>query len=74
MRAFFNIKGEGVKRHIEYAVYKGDNLIVMGAAEQCAAQLKVTAQYIYWMTTQAAQRRLAKRKNPDRCTIAFIVD
>ena len=58
----------------EHAVYKGDDLVVMGTAEQCAAKMKTTAQYIYWMTTQAAQRRLAKRKNPERCTIAITIE
>lgn len=58
----------------EYAVYKGDRLLAMGTAEECAEIMGVTREYIYWMTTPAAKRRLAKRKNPANATVAFRVD
>lgn len=57
----------------EYAVYKGDELLAMGTAEECAEVLKVKPEYIRWLTTPTAKRRLAKRKNPDRCTVGDII-
>jgi len=58
----------------EYAVYKGDKLLSIGTAEECAAELGVTKEYITWMTTPIAKSRLAKRKRPERCTVGIIVD
>jgi hypothetical protein len=58
----------------EYAVYKGENLIALGTLEECASKLNVTKEYIYWLTTPTAKRRLAKRKNPEKCTTAVRLD
>lgn len=58
----------------EYAVYKGEDLIVMGTAEECADYMGVTPEYIYWMTTPVGKRRLANRKRPERCTTAVLLD
>ena len=41
----------------------------MGTAFECAEELKVQPDYIKWLTTPTATRRLAKRKNPDKCTV-----
>lgn len=54
----------------EYAVYKGDKLIVMGTAEECADFMNVTPEYIKWMTTPTGKNRLANRKRPENCTTA----
>lgn len=54
----------------EFAVYKGEELIVIGTAEECATELNVQSKYIHWLTTPTAKRRLAKRKKPDRCIVA----
>lgn len=61
-------------RDAVYAVYKGDEMIAMGTAQECAEKLDVRPDYIYWMTTPAGKRRLAKRKNPDKATTAVVVD
>lgn len=58
----------------EYAVYKGENLLAMGTAAECAEKMRVSEEYIYWLTTPTAKRRLAKRKNPDKCTVADVLD
>jgi len=58
----------------EYAVYKGENLLAIGTLEECADKLNVTKEYIYWLTTPTAKRRLAKRKNPEKCTVAVRLD
>lgn len=58
----------------EYAVYKGDDLLVMGTREVCADILKVKPQTIYYYTTEAYQRKLEKRKHPERCRHAVVLD
>lgn len=58
----------------EYAVYKGDDLIVMGTAQECADYMGVTKEYIIWLTMPTAKRRLASRKHPDRCTTAELIE
>lgn len=55
---------------MEYAVYKGENLICIGTANECAEVMDVTPAYIKWMTTPTGKRRLASRKNPAKCTTA----
>lgn len=54
----------------EYAVYKGDELIAMGTAVECAEIMNVQPSYIKWLTTPTHKRRLANRKSPERCTTA----
>lgn len=54
----------------EFAIYKGEKLLVIGSAEECATELKVQPKYIHWLTTPTAKQRLAKRKNPEKCVVA----
>jgi|HigsolmetaAR201D_1030396.scaffolds.fasta_scaffold27140_2 hypothetical protein len=61
-------------RNAIYAVYKGDEMVAMGTAQECAEKLGVRPDYIYWMTTPAGKRRLATRKNPDQATTADVID
>jgi orotate phosphoribosyltransferase-like protein len=58
----------------EYAVYKGEELLAMGTAEECAAELNVTKEYIVWLTMPTAKKRLAQRKNPGKCTVGILLD
>jgi hypothetical protein len=53
----------------EYAIYKGEELLCIGTKEECAKELGVQPEYIYWLTTPTAKRRLASRKNPEKCTV-----
>ncbi|ADC52171.1 MULTISPECIES: hypothetical protein [Alkalihalophilus] len=55
----------------EYAVYKGDEFLVLGTAEECAKQLNVSADYIKWLTMPTAKRRVEKSKNPEKCMVAI---
>ncbi len=59
-----------LKRISEFAVYKGEELLAIGTAEECADKLQVQPEYINWLTTPTAKRRLANRKRPERCTTA----
>ncbi|WP_260632867.1 hypothetical protein [Paenibacillus xylanexedens] len=58
----------------EFAVYKGDIMLAMGTATECAEKLGVSEKYIYWLTMPTAKRRLAKRKNPEKCVVADVID
>lgn len=53
----------------EYAVYKGEELLCMGTASECAKQLDVHPEYIQWLTTPTAKKRLANRKRPEKCVV-----
>lgn len=52
----------------EYAVYKGDNLVAMGTAKECAEHLGVTPKYIQWLSTPSGKRRMESRKKPYKNT------
>lgn len=67
-------KGMSYKRNAIYAVYKGDDLLVTGTAEECAEELGVTQEYIHYMVTPVGKKRLANRKNPDKATTADVID
>jgi len=54
----------------EYAIYKGEELLAIGTAQECAEELGVTADYIYWLTTPSGKRRAEGRKNPYEATTA----
>lgn len=59
---------------VEYAVYKGDDLLVIGTASECAKQLNVDPSYVRRMITPTAKRRLAKRAHPEKCVAGFRLD
>lgn len=58
----------------EYAVYKGEQLLVMGSAHHCAEFLGVQPETIYYYTTDAYQRKLEKRGSRENVRIAVRID
>ncbi|MGF0347628.1 hypothetical protein ACQR3P_28725 [Rhodococcus sp. IEGM1300] len=58
----------------EYAVYKGEKLLIMGTARECAKVLGVLPETVYYYTTDAYQRKLQKRGNPQNVRIAVCLD
>lgn len=46
----------------EYVVYKGESLICIGTAKECAAEMNVRPETIKFYTTPTYQKRLARRK------------
>jgi hypothetical protein len=70
----YNRGVERVKAEPEYAVYKGEDLIVMGTKYECAEKLNVKPDTIVWLTYPTAKRRLAARKRPERCTTVIRLD
>lgn len=57
-----------------YAVYKGEDLVVMGTKRQCARKLGVQEATIYYYTSAAYERKRLKRKSPDNAIVAFVVE
>lgn len=57
-------------RDVEYAIYKGDDLIITGTVQECADFMGVTAQYIYSLASPSRKKIIANRKNPDKATMA----
>ncbi|PEK34101.1 hypothetical protein [Bacillus pseudomycoides] len=47
----------------EYTVYKGESFVCIGTIRECAHHMGVRPKTIYFYTTQAYHRRIAKRKN-----------
>lgn len=58
----------------EYAVYKGDQLLCIGTAEQCAEDLGVRPDTIRFYTTPAYQERINKRRRSKNARTAIRVD
>lgn len=46
----------------EYAVYKGDDLLVIGTIQECAEFLGVKKETVKFYMTPTYQRRIEKRK------------
>ncbi len=66
--------GMTYKRNAIYAVYKNDEMIAMGTADECAAELDVQPEYITWMATPTGKRRYESRKNKDKAQTAVVID
>lgn len=55
-----------------YAVYKGDDLIVVGTSKECADYMGVSPRYIHRMVTPAHHKYIKEKyKKPDRATFAI---
>ncbi|UJF15082.1 hypothetical protein LZ578_08730 [Jeotgalibaca sp. MA1X17-3] len=50
----------------EYAIYRGEDLLFTGTAQECADELGVTKKYIQWLTTPSGMKRLAALKRPEK--------
>lgn len=58
----------------EYAIYRGDDLLFIGDVEECAKKLGVSKNYIRWLATGYAHRRLDKMQNPSKAQVAVRLD
>lgn len=63
-----------VKYYGEFAVYRGDEIVAMGTAEECAEGLGVSPKYIRWMTTPYGRKLTNSRKNANKATTAVKLD
>ena len=48
---------------MDYAVYKGDELLGIGTAKELAERLKVKVETIKFYSTASYQKRIKKRKS-----------
>lgn len=46
----------------EYAVYKGEEFIMIGTAKECAEETGVSEKSIRWLSTPTAKKRQANRE------------
>lgn len=44
-----------------YAIYKGDEFLYMGTAEECAKKFNVKRKTVYYWNTKAYKKRIANR-------------
>ena len=47
---------------MDYAVYKGEDILCIGTVEECAEHMGVTPETIKWYTYPTYHKRVAKRK------------
>lgn len=59
---------------MDYALYKGDNLISIGTMHEIAKELGVQERTIYYLTTDAYKRKLGKSKNPRNRRVLILID
>ncbi len=67
-------KGMTYRKNAIYAVYRNDEIIAMGKADECAEQLKVTPKWIEEMAMPSRKKRFESRKNKERAQIAIVID
>lgn len=58
----------------EYAVYKGDELLVMGTAKECGEYLNISPKTIRFYSFPSYAKRIEKRKNSDNAIISVLID
>lgn len=58
----------------EYAVYKGEELLAIGTADECAKELGVQTQTILFYTYPTYQGRLKKRKASDNVRHVVVLE
>ena len=51
-----------MRSNIEYAIYKGDDLLFIGTIEECMKRFNVTRKTIQWWSYPANYRRAEKGK------------
>lgn len=51
------------RKHKCYTVYKGDEFICMGTADECAKELGVTRRTIYFYNTNTYKKRIIDKPN-----------
>ena len=55
----------------EYAVYKGEELLAIGTARECAQEIGVKEATIRWNATPVGRKRAEKRKKQDKCRVVI---
>lgn len=58
----------------EYAVYKGEELLVVGTASECAQELGVKEETIRWNATPTGRKRAQERKKQHKCRVVVRIE
>ena len=58
----------------DYDVYKGDEFLTVGTAEECAEYLKVKVETIRFYVSATYKRRIKKRGSTNSAIIVFKLD
>lgn len=58
----------------EYAVYKGEELLIIGTAEECAKELNVTVKTIHFCSYPSYLKRIGKSKKPSKALVSVLLD
>ena len=58
----------------EFAVYRGEELLVMGTAKECAEFLNIKPKTVKYYSTPTWRKRYEGRKKPEKCLIAVKLD
>lgn len=59
---------------MEYSVYKGDDLVCIGTAQECAKAIGVKVSSIQWYATPSGKRHVEKCKRPEKCIVVERLD
>jgi len=54
------------RKYKQYAVYKGEKLLVMGTAKECAEHLGIKPMTVYFYSSPAYMDRIADLNNTER--------
>lgn len=58
----------------EYAVYQGDELLVLGTADECAKLLDISPERVRIMSYKSHRQYVENSKHPERMRIAIRVE
>jgi hypothetical protein len=58
----------------EYAIYKGDEFLCVGTAEECAKYLGILPRTVRYYSYEKYRKKVEKRKNPKNYIIAVKLD
>lgn len=59
---------------VEFAIYKGDTFLMIGTAEECAAELNVKPESIRWMASPSGIKRSKSRKDQSKALSVVRLD
>lgn len=54
-----------------YEIYRGENMVCKGTADECSVEMNVSPGYICWLTSPAARSQIEHNRHPEKCLIGF---
>lgn len=59
---------------MDYALYRGDNLIIIGTAEELAKEMEIKVSSVKWYLTPSCKKRMDKMKNKDNAVVIIKIE